>query len=389
MRGMAVPRSGMTMRERQLADELLRIRSTYSFKLGLLLTESLIRKPWKLILLPFSFIKLNIDFIRGRRTISKKLAEQSLTLDPDCLLLFSTSEEGRSSLERCAILAQQWAHENNKKTVIITPHHYASQYVPRGTLVYPITDPKQLEKQQRGEWNAQCEQLLANILETHRPSNALFDGPYPYRGVLNCIQLMEKTTWHWLRPEGVRDALMAAHGDDFVNLIEFGFEGNDTINLTKPAPDKLQSDVHLKVLDGRGYGQRETPKQNKFDLRELIKKEIAVVKLEEWYEKMDGLLNARDTSHLLAAILPPNIEAIATMMERNVPTLCIYNDDTNKFTLRKLKQGTQRHPIMFSHESDHAQIKNSVHTLVEEHQSMRNSGRSVQRTDWVSQILSL
>ena len=130
-------------------------------------------------------------------------------------------------------------------------------------------------------------------------------------------------------------------------------------------------------------------KQNKFDLRGLIKKEIAVVELEEWYEKMDGLLNARDTSHLLAAILPPNIEAIATMMERNVPTLCIYNDDTNKFTLRKLKHATQRHPIMFSHESDHAQIKNSVHTLVVEHQSMRNSGRSVQRTDWVSQILSL
>ena len=50
------------MREHQLSKELERIRSTYSFNLGLLLTEAFVRKPWKLPLLPFSFIKLNLDF---------------------------------------------------------------------------------------------------------------------------------------------------------------------------------------------------------------------------------------------------------------------------------------------------------------------------------------
>ena len=31
-----------------LAEELSRIRSTYSFQLGLLITESFVRKPWKI-----------------------------------------------------------------------------------------------------------------------------------------------------------------------------------------------------------------------------------------------------------------------------------------------------------------------------------------------------
>lgn len=386
---MAVPRSGMTMRERQLADELHRIRSTYSFNLGLLLTESFIRKPWKIILLPFSFVKLNIDFIRGRRSLNKELSQHSLTVDSNCLVLFSTSEEGRASLERCAVFAQQWMQDGDKKAVIITPHQDAGQFVSKGTLVYPITDPKLLEKQQRGEWNAQCEQLLANVLQTHRPANAFFDGPFPYRGVLDCIQLMESTTWHWIRPEGVRDAVVAARRDDFLNLVEFGFGDKGTINMTKQAPSKIQSNVQRTILDGRNYGQRENSKLGKFDLQMLNDKEINIVGLEEWYENRCGILRSRDTSQLLGAILPPNIEAIATMMGANVPTLCIYNEHTNKSTLTKLRQTTQRLPIMFSHEKDSAQIKNSLHTMIMEHQNMRNTGGSVQGTDWISQILSV
>lgn len=386
---MAVPRSGMTMRERQLADELHRIRSTYSFNLGLLLTESFIRKPWKIFLLPFSFVKLNIDFIRSRRSINKQPSQHSLTLDSNCLLLFSTSEEGRSSLERCAVFAQQWMQDGDKKAVIITPHQDAGQFVSKGTLVYPITDPKLLEKQQRGEWNVQCEQLLGNVLQTHRPANAFFDGPFPYRGVLDCIQLMESTTWHWIRPEGVRGAVVAARRDDFVNLVEFGFGEKGSINMTKQAPNKIQSNVQHTILDGRNYGQRENSKLSKFDLQTLIDEEINVVGLEEWYENRGGILSSRDISQLLGAILPPNIEAVATMMGANVPTLCIYNEHTNKSTLAKLRQTTQRLPIMFSHEKDSAQIKNSLRTLIMKHQNMRNTGDSVQGTDWISQILSV
>ena len=64
---MASGRKAMTVRERQLSDELQRIRSTYSFQLGLLLTETFARKPWKILLFPFLFVALNLRFLRERK----------------------------------------------------------------------------------------------------------------------------------------------------------------------------------------------------------------------------------------------------------------------------------------------------------------------------------
>ena len=385
---MAIQRSATTLRERQLIEELARIRSTYSFKLGLLLTESFIRKPWKLPLLPFSFFKLNFDFLRNKRSMKKDLSEHSLSLDPKCLVLFCTSEEGLASLERCAVLAQQWMSGKERKVVIISPLKEANKFAPTEALIYPINDPKQLRKEQRGDWNAQCEQLLANVLDTHLPANVAFDGPYPYRGVLNCIPLLEHTKWHWIRPDGVGDTAIAARSDNFNRIIEFGFGTGDGIQLIKPSPSKMPTEVQQIVLDGRNYGQREGAKLNKFELKELIEKDVSVVSLEDWYQKRGRVLKSRETAQLLAAILPPNFEVIAAMMERNVPTLCVYNDDTSKTTLKALKQGTQRHPILFSHEKDSAQIQSSVRTLMQNQQAMRTMSASVQRTDCISQIVS-
>ena len=93
---MPTPRNAMTARERQLSDELNRIRSTYSFNLGLLLTEALFRKPWKIPLLPLSFILFNIRYIKQRRVKKLHIEENSIELDENVLMLISTTEEGLS-----------------------------------------------------------------------------------------------------------------------------------------------------------------------------------------------------------------------------------------------------------------------------------------------------
>ena len=70
-----------SLRERVLAEELTRIRSTYSFQLGLLITESFVRKPWKILLFPFSFLALNMRFVRSRRQEKQANAEVTPGLD--------------------------------------------------------------------------------------------------------------------------------------------------------------------------------------------------------------------------------------------------------------------------------------------------------------------
>ena len=385
---MATKSSGMTMREHQLSKELERIRSTYSFNLGLLLTEAFVRKPWKLPLLPFSFIKLNLDFLKNRKATKKEIEERITSLDSNCLLLFSTSEEGVSSLERCSVLARQWLEEDERKVVIITSQPELSTIVPRSAIVYPLTDPKEISKDQRGGWNARCEQLLSNVLETHRPGNVLFDGPYPYRGVLNCMPLNEAISWYWIRPEGVKDGAVAARSSEFTSIVEFGFSSDFGVQLVEPTSNHVQADLKKEILDGRSYGSRSPPKPTKTRLQELVETSVNFVELEQWYNSNDGLLHNRETPRLLAAVLPPNLEAISVMMETNVPTLCIYNDDVDAGTIRKIREGSQRNAILFAHENDEVQCKLALNSLVNEHQTMRRASRPVKKRSWINQILS-
>jgi len=384
---MTKQRSGMTMKERQLSDELERIRKTYSFNLGLLLTE-IVRKPWKLLILPFSFLKLNVDFLRNRNVRKKEFEEQKSTANADCLLLISTTEEGFASLERCALIAQEWMEQGGKKAVLISSHPSANQYAPKGAIVYPLNDPKELDKGQRSAWNAQCEQLLSNVLETHRPANALFDGPYPYRGVLNCAQLTDSTHWIWVRPEGVKSEAIAARSGIFTDIVEFNLISSTGMNLVAPASTQISAEVRNELLDARMYGSRAPGKKSELDFEKMVKPEIQFIGLKQWNDSNGGLLRARENRRLMGAILPPNLEALAVMLETNVPTLCVYNNETDNDTMRKIRQGTQRSAVLFANENDPVQVEMALNTLVSEHRTMRASAKPLKRTNLVYQILS-
>jgi hypothetical protein len=378
----------MTMKERQLSDELDRIRKTYSFNLGLLLTESFARKPWKLFILPFSFLKLNIDFLRNRHERNKERKKNTITANSDSILLFSTTEEGFASLERCSLIAQEWMNQGDRKAIFISSHPSAKQYAPKEAIVYPLNDPKELDKDQRSAWNAQCEQLLSNVLETHRPANVLFDGPYPYRGVLNCAQLMDSTYWFWIRPEGVKSDAIAARSDIFSDIIEFSLASSTGITIIEPAQKTIKAEIKNQLLDGRIYASRASAYKSDIDFEKMVGPGIQFIGLEQWNDSSGGLLRNEENRRLMGAILPPNFEALATMLEANVPTLCLYNNETDNATMRKIREGTQRSAVLFANENDIVQVEMALKTLVLEHRAMRASAKPLKRTNWINQILS-
>ena len=376
------------MKERQLSDELDRIRKTYSFNLGLLLTESFVRKPWKLLILPFSFLKLNIDFLRNRNVMKKEREERRFAVNPDCILLFSTTEEGLASLERCSLIAQEWMNKGERKAIFISSHPSANQYAPKEAIVYPLNDPKELDRDQRSAWNAQCEQLLSNVLETHRPANVLFDGPYPYRGVLNCAQLADSPCWFWIRPEGIKSDAIAARSDIFTDIVEFSLSSSTGITLIEPAQKTIEVEIKNQLLDARRYGSRAPGNKSKLDFKKMVEPGIQFIGLEQWNDSNGALLRTKENRRLMGAILPPNFEALATMLEANVPTLCIYNNETDNGTLKKIREGTQRSAVLFANENDTVQVEMALKTLVSEHRAMRASAKPLKRTNWIDLILS-
>ncbi|MEC8340792.1 MAG: hypothetical protein VXZ80_04020, partial [Candidatus Thermoplasmatota archaeon] len=93
--------------------------------------------------------------------------------------------------------------------------------LPKTAIVFPMNDPKKQSKELRSQWNAQCENLVSNILDTHRPSQVVFDGPYPYRGILNVMKYYAFTEWIWLRPSGIENETMMVRGKPFNRVATF------------------------------------------------------------------------------------------------------------------------------------------------------------------------
>ena len=117
-------------REEVLRLELLRLRNTYSFKLGLLMTNTFFRRPWLIPLFPFLFVKMNYDYMKSRKLRSSLFIEQKPFKPSDCLLLMPTSEEGLASIERCASIARAWMNEYGAEIIIASTNDAASELVP-------------------------------------------------------------------------------------------------------------------------------------------------------------------------------------------------------------------------------------------------------------------
>ena len=388
---MPTPRNAMTARERQLSDELNRIRSTYSFNLGLLLTEALFRKPWKIPLLPLSFILFNIRYIKQRRVKKLHIEENSIELDENVLMLISTTEEGTASLERCAILATEWLNEPERKVVIVSPHEDHPGFLPKKAVMYPIKDPKLLHKQKRSEWNALCENLISNILESHRPQHAIFDGPYPYRGVLNSIKSFPSATWVWFRPEGIDNSTLLTQSEHFTKTERFSISDRPGVAMHEPKGLPVKKEWKRVLLDARTYGSHTMKHDMKMhNIYSELGNDIAVVHPYDANAvggEITSVLSEQSLDHLMGAVVPANLEIVAATMAANLPTLCIYTDDTNPATLADLRKGSARCPVMFCHERDTVQIMHCLTTLVRDNNAMRESSSSVKKRNWVSQII--
>ena len=374
-------RKAMTVRERQLSDELQRIRSTYSFQLGLLLTETFARKPWRIPFFPILFVALNLRFLRQRKQSTATTdSEHQPSIDQNCILLFPTSEEGIASLERCGLIAKEWTKGNQSKVIVISSHPDAKQYLPADSIVYPIKDPKKEKQHQRGEWNARCENLLSSILETYRPANALFDGPFPYRGVVNIAEYYPNTAWCWLRPEGLSDDALRSRTSAFQSIGHFCLEIGDGARLLKRVDAPPKTNVKPVILDGLGYGQNENASRpRKIDLAQLLPADIRVVEqgAEQEYRP---LLNNQHLSELTAAVVPPNIELISSLLVANVPTLCLYNEHTSIETMAMLRRNCAREPVLFCQEHDENQLRVNLSTLLESNEVMRTKSYGFEPT---------
>jgi len=187
-----------------LTRESTRLRNTASFRLGLHLTNAG-RQPWKLPLLPITFplLCLKIGFERlGRKPSPKPQNNLSQGVVPreNSIILFPTNGVGFGHFTRMYAIARE-LRKNDPSMEIIFFTTMPTLHIPysENFATYHLAGRHKQADMDSATWNIILEEMLTLILEIHNPRYFMFDGSFPYRGMLNAIYGRDEITKLWMR----------------------------------------------------------------------------------------------------------------------------------------------------------------------------------------------
>ena len=183
--------------------QLSSIKSSMSFRLGNLLVKS-IQRPWKILLLPISITWLMWSYGQERFGI-KKIPETDFFIgnsekNRNCIVLFPTNGVGMGHYARMYSLAMELKRQSpGVEIVFFTTNYVLHRYT---ETVLPLTT-FQTDRNSM-EWT--LEHGIYNVRkcsQTFSPYTGLlpfvFDGAYPYRGMLNAIKSRSDLLRIWVR----------------------------------------------------------------------------------------------------------------------------------------------------------------------------------------------
>jgi hypothetical protein len=187
----------------RMTRRLFSIRSSLSFRLGNLIVNSVL-KPWKLFLLPISMPLLLWNFgqerIGKRKTINALDGEFYDVSTRECVVLFPTNGVGMGHYARMYALALAIRRKKPEvEIVFFTTNYVLHPLYSEGMTCYHLPNRNKFDGMDARTWNQQCEDILANVFSVHKPSVFIFDGAYPYRGMLNAIKNRVSSTRIWVR----------------------------------------------------------------------------------------------------------------------------------------------------------------------------------------------
>ena len=193
-----------SMKEGYNAREMRRIRNSASFRAGRILVSSIVR-PWLLIFLPIRLLYLGycLGMERlGKRTspyVSKEYENIEQTPE-DCVVFFPTNGVGFGHFTRMYALAKRWKkHSPSTELVFFTTMPTLHILYSEGFPTYHIAGRKKFKNMTASEWNTMLEEQLSLVFSQHKPFLFIFDGAFPYRGMLNAVSSFQGIKNVWIR----------------------------------------------------------------------------------------------------------------------------------------------------------------------------------------------
>jgi len=189
----------------RLERELHRIRTSPSLRLGSIITDAM-RRPWLapflIITLPWNIVMIGLEML-GKK--APKAAFERVTQDPtvdirNCVVMFPTNGVGFGHFTRMLALAKQMKKADSELEIIFfTTMPTLHLLKPYGIPAHHISGSPYFDEMSTAEWNGLLEEELALCFEAHRPKQFVFDGAFPYRGMLRAIKANPQIDKIWMR----------------------------------------------------------------------------------------------------------------------------------------------------------------------------------------------
>jgi UDP-N-acetylglucosamine--N-acetylmuramyl-(pentapeptide) pyrophosphoryl-undecaprenol N-acetylglucosamine transferase len=190
-------------KEDKYRRELVRIRKSASFRIGVHLINSL-EKPWRILFLPFTLPMLVLDL--GLERMGKKHIpkfEQPNFTDSGnrrSIVMFPTNGVGFGHFTRLLAIARRIKKLDPEIEVVFFTTMPTLHLLKReGIPAYHLPGRDKFKDMPAKTWNLIVEENMANVFAIHKPSMFIFDGAFPYRGMLNAIQGRDEIRKVWLR----------------------------------------------------------------------------------------------------------------------------------------------------------------------------------------------
>jgi hypothetical protein len=247
-------------------------------------------------------------------------------------------------------------------------------------------------------WNRKIERIFSGILDTFHPRTMIFDGDYPFRGVLNSISLRPEMNRFWIRESLLNfkiTSLPIDAFDTFDAVIHPSFERRDdpdtiigdsgTVFCNPIIANKKKEKSLLQLrnklnLEGKQvvFVQLSKSLNNLEDIfsRLLSEENVQLLCLKsstpKKYIRHENVTTYNDISTGEAiqvadvCFISPDFFNIYSCFHNQKPTMCIVESKTNLDSIYR-EFGTQNLPIvLIENEKDDMYISNSIERLLNE-----------------------
>ena len=190
--------------------KLSRVLSSGTYRVSEHLSKSL-KSPLRTIFLPISTPFLILDIFRERigsisASDNSVSVPNSVESRRDSIVFFPTNGVGFGHFTRLLAIARK-IRESQPSTEIVffttmpTLHILAEE----GFVCYHMPGRYRYKGMEAKSWNAMCEEMLSLIFSLHKPSAFVFDGSFPYRGMLDAVKSETKSMLRlWVRRGAIR-----------------------------------------------------------------------------------------------------------------------------------------------------------------------------------------